>query len=568
MSGELENIIVLTNYRDIPPAILVTKGLSNFRVITHDPHVVDLAAAQGLGSVELVNWEGCPDFSGIVDEVTAALESAETELAIAARRTHPEVSVQAWQYWSLSHIFMIFIWYRGMWRDLPKNPDATYYVFIYDNVDSLPGWNFLSALMLLEVLTNAGIKFSAYSYGKDAKSLEYKIPDLSKINSTDSKEYLLTHIPTCSYDSVYFNEEILASGKGVINLESALFNVPVLVGQSLSLIDADQTLQSFPHDTQQRILAFVQDIQIVLSGIFGKNIRSVVFAERQVNHIARAFQAQMVFYHSQVNHLTSLKPSKILLSDHDTAIHGPLISYAQLHSIPVVLIPHSKRTNALPYHYDNIVCLHHPMQSAVICNGKGTALLSLAMCYPEVLQGSSTSSRLGSIGILLNELCCCDLGIYYASITPYTEGLAEIARWCDAHGVRLNIRCRPNSPLLALLSEATGLAVDQLDHSRRIALDDFAGGIDLCLMYGSPTSGVINFLQKSKPVIGTVSQPLASVESSTVSADIVPCHGIRETLDLLTSFYSDPAVFLQFRNRQFSRYVAGFSESHPLRKFL
>ena len=122
--------------------------------------------------------------------------------------------------------------------------------------------------------------------------------------------------------------------------------------------------------------------------------------------------------------------------------------------------------------------------------------------------------------------------------------------------------------MLAALANATGLAFEELDHSRCIPLNDFVAGIDICLMYGSPTSGAINFLQKSIPVVNTISQPLARVEASTISADIVPRMDIAETLDLLTTFFSDSTSLLKFRNLQFGRYVGSFSKSHALREFL
>ena len=569
MSGQKENIIVLTNYRDIPPAIVVARSLTSYRIISHDPHVADLATAQGLGSVELMNWEDCGDLHELVEWVSDAVKRAEVEVALAGLRTHPDVAIHAWQNWSLNHLFYIFKWYTGLWANLPKDPTATYYIFIYDNVDSLPGWSFLPALMLLESLSNSGINFSAYTYGKDDKSINYKIPDLSQIELADSAVYLLTHIPTCTYDQKYFNEEIIASGKTIVNLESAVFDVPVGTGQSLAASEVSLQLQTFSAETQQRIHDFTQDIQDVLSTIVGQYIHSTAFRDRQVRHIVLAFQAQMVFYHSQLVEFSKHRPSKMLLSDHDTGIHGPLISYAQLYHIPIVMVPHSKRINPIPYGYRNIICLHHPSQGMSVYNEKGAAILSFPMYYPAVLSGGSDNSPvLSRIGILLNELCCCDLGVYYARIAPYMHGITMIAKWCAKNGVNLDIRCRPNSPMLAALANATGLAFEELDHSRCIPLNDFVAGIDICLMYGSPTSGAINFLQKSIPVVNTISQPLARVEASTISADIVPRMDIAETLDLLTTFFSDSTSLLKFRNLQFGRYVGSFSKSHALREFL
>ena len=560
----MENILIILNSKEIEPALRLTADMESYRIYTHDPHLIDHIRIRGLKNVEFFNWENCIGFPECEKSALDTALLVEARLAASAKVFFPEMSIQAWQYPPLVHMYLVLKWFSGLWRDFPKRKTDKYFVFVLDNPSILNLWSYLPSVLLLELLNANGFEFSAFSYGgKPAEQV--MIPNLIGKHQGDCG--LLTHIPTCVYDFVYFNEELAATGKPVINLESSHSNVPVFGSNSIGLADVEELIPALPEDLRGKMENFTKRIHDDLSELIGVYIKSPAYRDRQAQQIARVYRSQVAFYFLLQQYFHQTKPAKIIISDHDAGIHGPLISFAQDNGIPVVMLPHSKRTNDIPYDYEDITCLTHPIQGASISNGNGKPVRNFRLSFPEALSGSTVfPPKIENICLILNELCC--TGVYYTRINPYLDGIRRISAWCSENKVTLSIRCKPSMPFITLLTTATGIEISSLFNSMTGPMTEFTKGKDLCLMYDAPTSGIVEFLRASVPVLNPVPEPLSPSEASTVHTDLVPRGSIEEILGQLDSFMKDRANFLKFRNAQFGNYVSAFKDAQPLRAFL
>lgn len=560
----MENIFVILNTKEIELAKKMVGDMQSYKVYTHDPQLIDHIRLSGLANVEFFDWENCLELADLEKEAIRSVASLEAQLDITAQNIFPDISIRAWQYFSLLHVLLMLKWYSRMWKEIPITKAGKYHVFINDNPSSLNLSSYLPSVMLLELLNALGIELSAFSYGvRPADSA--LLPNL--VGEQEAPCGLLTHIPTCVYDYLYFNEEIAATGKSVVNLESAFTNVPVFGSKSVGLTGTEELILTLPEDLQKKIDDFTSRISTDLSAFIGEFIKTPSYRDRQVQQIAKVYRSQIVCYFLLQRYFFRNKPAKMLVSDHDAGIHGPLISFAQVHRIPVVMLPHSKRTNNIPYIYENITCLSHPVQGEDISNGNGKLIPNFYLSYPEAFSGSTVfPRRIESICLILNELS--SLGIYYTRIKPYFEGIRKIATWCTENGVVLSIRCKPSMPFITLLAEATGLEIQSLFDSMSVSMAEFTKGKDLCLMYDAPSSGILEFLRSAVPVLNPVPEQLSITESSTVHTSLVPRGSIQDILNQLDLFMADRANLLRFRNTQFSGYVNAFKDTYPLRFFL
>lgn len=562
----MENILIIINARDIEPALKISANLNDYKVITHDPHLIDNIKIKGFKNIVFFNWENCDNYSEIANWGNQASVDAETGLDATAQHFFPGLSIRSWQAMAMAHMLIMLKWFEGLWRDFPKVISSKYHIFIYDNPFTLSGWSFLPAIMLLENLASKGMQFSAYSYGTGDKPVDVNlIPNLVGTYESSESASLLTHLPTCFYDYPYINAELSASGRRVINLESDFFNIPVLNSISIKMANIDALIDTLNCDVKDRIEKFTEAMFVDLKNLIGKYIKTPTYYERQATRMARVYRAQVVLYFLLQQYFRTNKPGKMLLSDHDGGIHGPLIAFAKENDIPVLMFPHSKQTRTIAFQYDNITCLTHPIQGSSIANGNGRQLLNFHLNFPETFSGSSVfPERIKNICLVLNELCCYDWGVYYTRITPYLKGISRISEWCKKNGVALRIRCKPLTSMLTLLSPVSGIEINDLHADMSISMADFCNGQDLCLLYDIPTSGVIEFLKTSTPILN----PVPGIVLTTGCFSFIPRESVEDILSRLDMFMADHTSFLRFRNEQFGNYVGAFKHSYPLRAFL
>src|SRR5208337_3605872 len=97
--------------------------------------------------------------------------------------------------------------------------------------------------------------FKAYDYAAEDAQV-YRIPDLRGNPPDDSRDYLLTHLPTCFYDIDYFCQELHATGKLLVNIEAKHWNVPITAQYQVGLTETESVLTSLAPAQQDLLSAF------------------------------------------------------------------------------------------------------------------------------------------------------------------------------------------------------------------------------------------------------------------------------------------------------------------------
>lgn len=561
----MENILIITSAHDIPTAENIAADFSSYKVYFFDPTLVDVIKGSVLRNTELIVWDTCPDYPTLVQSAHSHAFALEQELDHSLRALLPDCSIMAWQHLNLYYFFMSYHWYSGLWRDvIGKLREGKLHVFLNDNPANYYWPSFLPALLLLEQLKTWNISFFAITYGvrPDESDVAMNLCD----GNPDSESFdLLTHLPTCFYDIDYFNAELQASGKSNINIVSKYWDVALAATKNINLIRLkDQQALS---GGQPALDVMAKQLFEKLDSLLTPYIATQSFRVRQANHLSNLYQSQLVTLYLLEQYFEHHKPGKMLLSDHDAGFHGPLMSYAEKHNIPVFVVPHAKTSDDIEFGYSNVTMLTHPMQGTPLCNGKLQRLLHFTLSYAEMFSSKSAiPSSIRKIGLLLNGLSL--NGILCTDFAAYINGIKQIDQWCKRSGIELSIRCRQGQSLTEILHQAIGIERASVQAALAGSLQAFVQSIDLCLMYDAPTNADIEFLRAGVPILNPIPAPLGKAEAATANGDVVPRASVEDSLAMLDSFLADTNNLHVFCNTQFANYVGLFKQSHALRHFL
>ncbi|MGZ5599461.1 MAG: hypothetical protein ACXWFX_02600 [Methylobacter sp.] len=563
----MKDAIVIINAGDIPAAEQTAKDLFSYTVYVFDPVLVDRVTSSSLQNIELISWDDCPLYHELDAAAHATAFELEAQLDLAVRSIVPDVSIASWQHLNLYYLFITLKWYSGLWEKLgEKLADSKVHVFICDTPATYYFNSFIPSLLLLCYLKGHDIEFSGYTYGELPDDTDL-IPDLSGINSTNHQEQILIHFPTCMYDANYFYQEARATGKTLINIQAKHFDIPIPTHKTLPLVHAKEILASFPQSIREKISAFSEQLTTTLDSFLAPYIVIPNYRARQIQHISQLYCAQLITYFQLNSHFEHSKPSKILLSDHDAGFHGPIVSFAQKHSLPVLLLPHSKTSGDIEFRYRNIIALTHPMQAQEILDPNANRVLNLLIAYPETFVSSSEfTGNIRRISILLNAMSL--NGIYFRRYETYFDGIRQIIDWCKKNNVEYKVRCKPSYSLIALLAEKVGIDAGELVQNITESMEEHVKDCGLCILYDTPTSGALYFLKNSIPILNPVVGSLTRAEMAIVNPDVILPESIETTLQRLNGFKADPVKLFTFRNMQFKNYIQQFQATRPLRIYL
>ena len=562
----MENVICIINSADLPAAVAIAKDLDDYKTYIFDPTLLETVESANLKNIILMNWDNCLDYKELERWSHATAFEIEKELDLVRSEIIPDISLHSWQHLNLHYLFKALRWYSVLWKDvIPSITNSIFYVFVCDNPSHNYFPSFIPSLLLLEYLTVNGIKFSAYTYGKKADETDV-IPDLFEFDLTEHFE-ILAHIPTCFYDSPYFNEELKLSGKAVVNFQSKYWNISIDAVRTIGLTKVKSENDEFLVSLGDKSNVFYERITETLDHLLKPYIRTVPYRSRQSQYLARLYKSQMITYYLLEKNFIGQRPSKVLLSEHDAGFHGPIVSFAQNNDIPILLVPHSKTIGNIEFDGTNITSLSHPMQGALVSDRNSKRVRNFHLMYPESLVSSTSSpEKITKIGLLLNGLSL--NGILFSRFASYIDGIKRISDWCKHNKIELGIRCRPGQSLINILARETGIQIDVIKDDSSGLMDDFVKKYDLYLMYDAPTSGAVKFLQQSIPILNPVIRDLSQAETGTTSSKVIPRASVETILDILDTFVSDNVNFHIFRITQFRNYVNLFCDSYPLRHFL
>lgn len=563
----MDHSIVILHGEDIAAAQQVAAGLPGCEACVFDPVLVDRARAAGFERVRFVPWTGAPDYALLHEQSHAAASALERELDRLVASVIAEASIDAWQHLNLYYLFMALGWYTGLAAAvIGQFAGRKLHVLLCDNPAIYYFNAFVPGLLMLQHAQAQGIESAAYTYeGKPDPG--HRLPQLAGRATARTEEVMLAHLPTCMYDIHYFNDEFRASGKAVINIEARYFGMPVAAAESIPLVAPEQMAAAIAPAWQAAVERVEALLVAHLEAFFADKIPAPAFRARQVAQIAGHYRAQLLTLHLLERYFELDRPAKLLLSDHDTGWHGPLLAFAERHHLPVLLLPHSKTTPDIEFGYRNMVALTHPIQGSDILDRAGRQIRHHALALPTTFAATTAfPAPIRRVALMLNALTLS--GIHFAPYRPYLEGIRQIADWCQAQGVALDIRCKPSYSIVHLLATELGLDPQGLAENAAVPMAEFAARCDLCLMYDTPTAGAMEFLNQGIAILNPLVTSPTRAQAVTTHPDVVPRESIAQTLQRLQAFVADPVAFHQFRLRQFQRYVALFANARPLRSFL
>lgn len=563
----MANILIILNVEDIAPAQQVAATLESYQTYTFDPILLDRIMVAGLANAELITWDNCLQYGALDSWANHAAFDMEAELVAVAREVVPEVSIESWQHLNLYYLFMTVKWYGVMWQALGSHfAGHKLHLFLCDNPQAYYFNSFVPSVLLLNYANNNGIEFAGYPYGAKA-SIADVVPGLTGVRGPDAQEMILTHLPTCMYDIHYFNRELAACGKYIVNLDAKYFNMPVTAHETIPVARYEQLLPEIDPALAERLPLLQDSLLRKLDALLQAQIPTNHYRIRQAEHIAQVYTVQMLAWARLNQYFSQTRPSKLLLSDHDTDFHGPLIAFAEQHHLPVLYVPHSKTTSDIFFKYKNLSCYSHPIQGDVILAPDGRSVPNPKLNFPEHFQYiNNVRPAIQKVALLLQVISL--NGIYVTRYGPYMDGVKKMVAWCRKHGLDFSIRCKPSYSIIKLLSEETGVDGASLIQTANLPMADYAASTDLCFMYDSPTSAELEFLTRGVPVLNPIPKPLVNIESMVCNPAIIPRDNMDEMLRVATMLVQDPVAAEQFRRKQFRDYLNLFQNAQPLRQFL
>ncbi len=567
----MKDVVVILNAQEISVAQQFCAALPEYEVLLFDVVLSDPAIAAKLHNVQVVTEIAAPSHVSIDREAHRAARALEEALDFVQRRWSG-VSILSWQHLNFFCLFIALRWYTALWQlvgarlagrrvHVPVNQRPTDYYF-----DS-----FVPALTLLEYLQGQHIDCVAYEYDAGGVTLD-SVPGLTGEPRGGEPpgggpEWLLTHLPTCIYDHAYFGQEMRASKKRIVNLQARRWDVPVEADQTIGLMPMTQLLASLPPATQERIDAACGALSENLEHLLLPHFGSPRYRARQTESFVNLYRGQFATYFGLERFCRTDVPAKLVLSEHDTGFHGPLVSFAESRSLSVILLPHSKIMGDVEFGYRNMVALTHPMQGTSIHDGYDRPVSHHTLAYPESFCSTTDiGNGLRTMSLMLNSPSL--NGVHFSPPDAYLEGIKRIVSWCLAVDVQLKIRCKPGFPLFGLLRACVGADPAALARNAGETMDEHVQGCDLGLMYDMPTSASLFFLRRSLPILNPIVAELTKHQRSLVRPDLIVPESVEATLRRLDGFRADPLSLYAFRAAQFHAYVTGFTRARPLRCFL
>ncbi|AVR94297.1 hypothetical protein [Pseudoduganella armeniaca] len=562
----MEQVLIITSSYDLPAAQELAPTLGEYRTYFFDPTLVDEIAKTSLKRPELLLWDDAPTYPELEHQAYVHVRQLEARIDTAMRPLlatyHPTLSLRGWQSLNLYYLMLGWQWYGGLWSSIAERlRDCHVHVLVCDNPANFYWPSFVPALLLIERLRTWNVPFSAVAYGERADESDVMM-DL--FGSVPEQYDVLTHLPTCFYDAPHFRAELAAAGSRIVNIEPKYWGMPMTPDLQVKMARLDHA--RLAHAGVPSLQEPGQQLLKLLHELLEPYIASSDYRARQAVHLAKLYQSQLASLFLLETYFGGMRPGRMLISDHDAGFHGPLLTYASRHRMPVYVLPHAKVSISSEFTFRNMTALTHVMQGRTVLDGNGRALRHMTLAYPEQLSLNTASAPLSRLGVLLSGLSL--NGVPSTALRPYLDGLKEIEQWCRRHGVELAVRCRPGQSLFELITGSTDIARADLEAALRGSLGEFAQGVDVCLMYDAPTSAAIEFLRNGVPLLNPLPEALSTAEHLWSDAELIPRESLADTLRRLDAYVADTDLLDSFRRHQFARYAAGTAQARSLRSLL
>jgi hypothetical protein len=478
-----------------------------------------------------------------VDSRRCALDF-ENQIGELIRKYTKISNVVGWQHLTLRYFFLTYFWYFDLWNEISyKFPDGEINIFVLNNPQYLHQQSYLPAVLLMQHLSRIGRVYKAYLYGE----VNYNQSDVLDVIGTQLEVGcdLLIHLPTILYDAKYV-EEALFDLDSVVNIKSKHWDTNInKTSINIGFVGSDN--HNF-YDAKK----LKEALMSIIDGILSKYFSTHDFRKRQVNLLVEMIDCQIINYYIIDHYFTINKPKKLLISDHDTGLHGPILRYCENEEIEIYVFPHSKFHSDNGFRTRKTNYLNHPIQRSITCFHGGAKPKS-NLYYPKLKKSIASdfeSKNIRAVGLMLNGLS--EGGILTLNFEKYINGIKILSDWCTLNSLIMKIRCRPDMPirgvLKVLLEQNKNIIID----SAEVQLNEFISAIDLCVMYDTPTSAAISVLDSSCPLINIVPGELDFWISGWINEDVVPFYDLDSGIVRLNQLLITHADFLKKQQTEYN----------------
>jgi hypothetical protein len=546
-----QNIIFILLREELPLIKKLTNQLDDYEVFVFDPTIVDEALNEG---IDHINFHVVQNHSGRkVQDDWAWNKAIEIGKKINAVNSL-DIDISTWQHLNFFYFITRLRWFKDQWIDvLPRFTDKKIHFFLNSATQELYFPSFIPGISLLQAINKLNISKECYPYELNVPNIDL-IPDLKEY--PNKKFDLLIHAPTLVHDKDYINAELSKVTKTTICIPSRLWDTHINSNERLHL-------RLIPQEELDSITQFnLSEMKLLLEELIGEYITSGIFKNKQIDAILNSYKRQFILF-KDLNEYILNPPSKIFITDHDTGFHGPILSFAKKNNIEVLRFPHSKFSYDLLESNLKSLTFIHPIQIKKDFDLEGKILYTEKISFGlPLLSNALESDRLTTVGILLNATTLS--GNYHTYFNKYLNGLNELINTLKNINVEFLIRSRPGNTIKYFINQ---IDTDLKFHEG--PFNNFFEKIDLVIMYGEPTSGLIYIMNAECPIVYVHDQDLSdNLFAKLLNEILTPRLNTLETISLIEQFIKYPEEFKKYKNSLSKAYKELFSNAKELHHFL
>jgi len=490
---------------DITPLAAQRERYAGVKLLFTDPGTLDAAVQAGLQGYELRRLDISRDLPADVyaEALTRAtlidrLLTAERQ-ALWAANAADDTPFTGWDqmllYLSMQRAFIA----RAIGRCAAAQfPEAHIGVLRPANAQLM---NFDSLLSTEMVAFDAGhaARFSVVGHYEGARFHSPQITELAwhpQALHTQVAEHgvdAVVHIATCFYDAATYGEAIRQRFPQILDLPGTYCDVPVSRPQPLLVRVADFA----PQLQDPSALRYRERAYAVLKDQLASWIPSHAALEQQAALWADRCHQQALNFLSLRRALQGQQPH-FVVSDHDTGMNGPLYSVAAGLGSSITVLPHSGyATSALP-HGRRVTAVERQGFGAAVRTALGQPVPVRAVRFRSTpkAQAREAATR---VCLVLNTMQ--SEGISHIDFFALVAFYKKLAALCEQHRADLQVRLKPSTPALSVVSAAFGQPAGWFQRSYTRPIDELAEEADLTIAYGEMTSGVATFLDAASLVL-------------------------------------------------------------------
>lgn len=222
---------------------------------------------------------------------------------------------------------------------------------------------------------------------------------------------------------------------------------------------------------------------------------------------------------------SSSNPKKIIVTNHDGGLLGPLVSLAEKRDIDLHYFPHSAIHN-LPLKITNKCNLH----SNYLNKGLNKLIKNPAYQHPKMFfygnkkEINEESKKIALI--ILNDLS--EYGFTKSKMLNHIENINKIGDFLRIKGYDVLIRDKPTSPYENLFGDLINYQFSKADHD----LDEVSKNTSICVAYEAATSAMNFFTRRGVLTILATDRMQSNFEFSIIPAEahITSIHKLPEII--------------------------------------